>query len=181
MHAYMDSPLRPPKSRLERDPALCQEWRDAWDRNADWFKHRVRLGCYSLAARVSPQANPKEILGALGFEVIEAKTRPLQKSSVDRSRRALPTAAALGGRKGLVHSVRCQAHRTSVHHRSRRASMHAWMDERRTVTAGHTSRRRRVDPLLKRQVGHLLGHYRTNQRPLGCPAKNQEKCKRTIS
>jgi hypothetical protein len=98
--------LEAAKSRLRRDFALHQEWQDAWDRNADWSEHRVRLGRYSASARVSPQARPEELLGTLGFEVVEAKTRPSQKSAAHRPRRPLSTPAALGRRRGLVHSVR---------------------------------------------------------------------------
>jgi hypothetical protein len=73
--------LEAAKSRLQRNPAPHQEWQDAWDRNADWSEHRVRLGRYSASARVSPQASPKELLGTLGFEVVEAKIRLLPESS----------------------------------------------------------------------------------------------------
>jgi putative DNA primase/helicase len=89
------------ESRMRRNPELREEWQHTWDQKANWPEYRVRLGRYSLIARVEPQASPQEILGTLGFEVVEIKPEPVRPSAY----RPLSTPVALGGRRGLVHSV----------------------------------------------------------------------------
>jgi hypothetical protein len=112
-----------------------------------------------------------------GFEVIEAKTRRSQKSSADRPRRPLPRPAALGSDE--VQFIGSAARAPDFCPSLVGACIHACMDGR--AQGGHCWPHESAPPSRSsseatRSRGSFTGAISmTGQRPLGCPAKVNQK------